>query len=87
MASFLNELLVQPSGMFNYATMNPVANIVCAWLALISNVALFGYWLYKIIGQKRNPITGVLFCELGAFRKVVLTHFWCHEKYKVLNSA
>lgn len=83
--NILPELLVQPSGMFNYATMNPVANIVCAWLALISNVALFGYWLYKIIGQKRNPITGVLFCELGAFRKVVLAHFDNKDKYFIVD--
>lgn len=28
--------------------------------------ALFAYWLYKIVRFRRNPITGVLYCELAA---------------------
>ena len=40
-----------------------VANIVCAWLALLSNVALFVYWLYKMKKHHRNPWTNCLFFD------------------------
>lgn len=75
------ELLVRPSIMTNFATMNPTANIVCAWLALLSNVALFVYWLYKMKKHHRNPWTNCLFFELGAFRKVVKLYADDKDKY------
>lgn len=59
--NLLPELLVKPSEMTNFATMNPVANIVCAWAALIFNLGLFVYWLYKIVAKKRHPLTGCLY--------------------------
>lgn len=49
-------------------------------LALATNVALFAYWLYKIVACKRNPITGVLNCELSEFRTIVREH--CDDKDK-----
>ena len=61
--------------------MNPMANIICAWLALISNVALFVYWLYKMNKHHRNPWTNCLFFELGAFRKVVKLYADDKDKY------
>ncbi|MFC5280657.1 DUF5692 family protein [Arcanobacterium canis] len=72
--NLLPELLVKPSGMTNFATMNPVANIVCSWAALIFNVGLFIYWLYKIVSKKRHPLTGCLYYELGEFRTIVRQH-------------
>ena len=42
MNTLLPEVLVPPSDIFNFATMDPRANIACA-----ANVALFAYWLYK----------------------------------------
>ena len=81
-AGFLDfdEYLVPPSDIFNFATMDPRANIVCAVVALVANVMLFAYWLYKIVVFKRNPITGVLYCELGEFRTIVREH--CDDKDK-----
>ena len=58
-----------------------MANIVCAWAALIANVALFVYWLYKILKYRRNPITGVLYCELSEFRTIARTHLDDADKY------
>ncbi|USR79691.1 DUF5692 family protein [Arcanobacterium pinnipediorum] len=72
--NLLPELLVKPSSMTNYATMNPVANIVCAWAALLFNIGLFIYWLYKIIKHKRNPLTNCLYFEMGEFRTIVRQH-------------
>ena len=80
MNTLLPEVLVPPSDIFNFATMDPRANIACAALALAANVALFAYWLYKIVAFKRNPITGVLYCELAEFRVIVREH--CDDKDK-----
>ena len=80
MNTLLPEVLVPPSDIFNFATMDPRANIACAVAALAANVALFAYWLYKIVAFKRNPITGVLYCELAEFRTIVREH--CDDKDK-----
>ena len=80
MNTLLPEVLVPPSDIFNFATMDPRANIACAVAALAANVALFAYWLYKIVVYKRNPITGVLYCELAEFRTIVREH--CDDKDK-----
>ncbi|MDY5585040.1 MAG: DUF5692 family protein [Arcanobacterium sp.] len=81
--NILPELLVKPSIMTNYATMNPWANIICAWAALIFNIWLFGYWLLKIIRHKRNPLRDCLFLELKAARKVMVEHADDRDKYFV----
>ena len=52
MNTLLPEVLVPPSDIFNFATMDPRANIACAALALAANVALFAYWLYKIVAYR-----------------------------------
>ena len=80
MNTLLPEVLVPPTDIFNFATMDPCANIACAALVLAANVALFAYWLYKIVAYKRNPITGVLYCELAEFRTIVRAH--CDDKDK-----
>lgn len=79
--NLLPEFLVIPSGMTNYATMNPTANIVCAWAALIANVALFIYWVYKIKTTKRNPLTNCLYFEMSEFKTVVKQHADDADKY------
>lgn len=78
--TLLPEFMVPPNDTFNFATMNPTANIVCALLALVANVALFVYWLYKIVHHRRNPITGVLYPELGEFKTIAREH--CDDKDK-----
>lgn len=79
--NLLPELLVPPAHMNNFATMNPVANIVCAAAALIFNVGLFVYWIYKIVTTKRNPLTNNLYFELGEFRTIVREHFDDKDTY------
>lgn len=81
--NLLPEFLVPPSAMTNFSTMNPVANQVCAWAALVSNVALFGYWLYKIVRTKRNPLTNALYFELGEFKSIMREHADDADKYFV----
>lgn len=81
MNNWLPEILVPPGVMSNFATMNPVANIISSGLALIVNVALFAYWAYKIVHNHRNPFINPLFCELKAFRKVAVQHFDDADKY------
>lgn len=79
--NILPELLVIPSSMTNYATMNPVANIICCWAAFLFNLGLFVWWLWIIIAKRRNPFTNCLFFELGAFRRVVKAHADNRDKY------
>ncbi|PID98395.1 MAG: hypothetical protein CSA82_00020 [Actinobacteria bacterium] len=79
--NLLPEILVPPSSMTNFATMDPMANIVCALAALIFNVGLFVYWLWKIVTTRRNPLTNVLYPELGEFRTIVREHCDDRDKY------
>ena len=81
MNTLLPEVLVPPSDIFNFATMDPRANVACAVLALAANVTLFAYWLYKIVVYKRNPIMGVVYCELAEFRTIVREHCDDRDKY------
>ena len=81
MNTLLPEVLVPPSDIFNFAMMDPRANVACAVLALAANVALFAYWLYKIVVLMRNPITGVLYCELAEFRTIVREYCDDRDKY------
>lgn len=81
--NLLPELLVPPSGMTNFATMNPAANIACAVAALASNIALFAYWLYKIVKHRRNPLTNALYFELAEFRAIMKEHADDRDKYFV----
>lgn len=71
MNTLLPEVLVPPSDIFNFATRDSRVNIACAVVALVANVMFFAYWIYKIVVFKRNPITGVLYCELAEFRTIV----------------
>lgn len=79
--NILPGLLVRPSIMTNYATMNPTANIVCSWIAFLFNLWLFGYWLRRIVRFRRNPLTNCLFLDLGAVRTIVRQHADDRDKY------
>ena len=79
--NILPEVLVPPSRMFNFATMNPTANIACAAIALAANVALFVWWLSRIIRHRRNPVTNALYFEMSEFRTIVRAHCDDRDKY------
>ncbi len=51
------------------STQNPNALLLLSVIALVSNVAVFGYVVYKVIKTKRNPITQDLFVELESYKK------------------
>nr|WP_300336351.1 DUF5692 family protein [Actinomyces sp.] len=85
--NLLPEVLVPPNDTFNFATMDPRANIVCALAALAANVALFAYWLYKIVRHRRHPLTGVLYCEMREWRAVVREHCDDKDKYFLLDAV
>ncbi len=79
--NILPEILVPPSKMTNFATMNPTANIVCAGAALAFNIGLFIYWLYKILKHRRNPFTNCLYFESKEFRTIVKENANDADKY------
>lgn len=72
--NLLPEILVPPSSITNFSTMNPTANAVCAWAAFLFNVGLFGYWIYRIRVTGRNPWKDPLFTNLGEFRDIMRLH-------------
>jgi hypothetical protein len=39
-------------------------------IALLSNIALFAYMIYKIIKTKRNPYTGELYTDWSEYKKI-----------------
>jgi hypothetical protein len=43
---------------------------VVSLLALLSNIAVFGYMIYKIAKTKRNPYTGELFTDLNQYKGI-----------------
>lgn len=79
--NILPQLLVKPSIMTNYSTMNPVANQVCAWAALLANLAVFAYWCYRAYVMRSNPVLGCIFIRTKAFREVVRLHADEKDKY------
>lgn len=49
---------------------NETALFIVSFAALLSNVVLFGYFLYKIAKTKRNPYKAELYTDLKAFQEV-----------------
>ncbi|WJY99408.1 hypothetical protein CHAN_03925 [Corynebacterium hansenii] len=86
MNNLLPEVLVPPGAMTNFSTMNPTANAVCAWAALLANVALFIYWIHKIRTTGRNPLRDPLYAELGEFRTIMREHADERDKYFVVDT-
>jgi hypothetical protein len=52
------------------ATPDTTALFVVSFLALLSNIAVFGYMIYKIVKTNRNPYTGDLFTDLNQYKKI-----------------
>jgi hypothetical protein len=59
-------------GVFPVASAMPdtTALFVVSLIALLSNIAVFLYMLYKVIRTKRNPYTGELYTDLGQYRMI-----------------
>lgn len=49
---------------------NPTVYFIVSLLALLANIAVFGYMLYKIKKTKRNPYKGELYSDLAAYKKI-----------------
>jgi hypothetical protein len=49
---------------------SPTALFVVSFIALLSNVAIFVFMLYRIAKTKRNPYKGELYSDLNVFQKV-----------------
>ncbi|MCM1991969.1 DUF5692 family protein [Oceanirhabdus seepicola] len=49
---------------------NPKALFIASLAALLANVAVFGYYIYKIIKTKRNPIKGELYTDLKSYKEI-----------------
>ncbi len=61
----------QDSGMFVVkSTYNPTIYTIFGALALIANIAVFVYMLYKIKKTKRNPYKGELYTDLDKFKEI-----------------
>ncbi len=84
--NLLAEIFVPPGKMHNFATMDPFANEVCAWAALISNVALFAYWIYKMVKTGRHPLRDGLYHEHREFRQIVIDNFDDADKYFLVDT-
>lgn len=52
------------------ATPDTTALFVVSLLALLSNIGVFGYMVYKIAKTKRNPYTGELFTDLNQYKEI-----------------
>lgn len=50
---------------------NETALFVVSAIALVSNIAVFGYHLYKIFKYKRNPIKEELYTDLDAYKEII----------------
>ena len=46
------------------------ALFIMSLLALLANIAVFGYMVYKIIKTRRNPYLGELYTDLPAYKKI-----------------
>ncbi|WP_338070056.1 DUF5692 family protein [Eubacterium aggregans] len=63
--------LVAP-GVYQIASAAPptTALFIMSLLALLANIAVFGYMVYKIIKTRRNPYLGELYTDLPAYKKI-----------------
>lgn len=61
----------QDNSMFRAdSTYKPEIYFAVSLVALIANIAVFGYMLYKIIKTKKNPYTGELYCDSAKYKEV-----------------
>lgn len=52
------------------STYNPSIYFAVGLVALLANVAVLGYMVYKVVKTKRNPYTGELYTDLAAYQEV-----------------
>ncbi|MFA9396807.1 MAG: DUF5692 family protein [Clostridiaceae bacterium] len=52
------------------STHNAAPLFTASFLALIANIAVFGYYIYKIVKTKRNPITEELYTDLKSYKEI-----------------
>lgn len=52
------------------STYNPNIYLTVSFLALIANVAVFIYMIYKVKVTKRNPYLGELYIDLSGYKKI-----------------
>jgi hypothetical protein len=59
-------------GLYPVASATPDTTVlfVVSLSALLSNIAVSFYMIYKIIKTKRNPYTGDLYTDLGQYKKI-----------------
>lgn len=53
------------------STYNPTVMFIVSFVALVSNVLLIGYMIYKIVKTKRNPYLGELYTDLSKYQEIV----------------
>ncbi|MEF9952886.1 MAG: DUF5692 family protein [Clostridium sp.] len=49
---------------------NTTALFVVSFIALASNIAVFGYYIYKIVKTKKNPLKQEMFTDLKAYEEL-----------------
>ncbi|MGL4773389.1 MAG: DUF5692 family protein, partial [Clostridium sp.] len=49
---------------------NTTALFLVSFIALVANIAVFGYHIYKVVKTKRNPITQELYTDLECYKEV-----------------
>lgn len=52
------------------STHNTTALFIVSFVALLSNVVLIGYHIYKTVKTKRNPYLGELYTDLKAYKEI-----------------
>ncbi len=52
------------------STHNSTPLFIASLLALIANIVVFGYYIYKIVKTKRNPITEELYTDLDSYKEI-----------------
>ncbi|OPZ57117.1 MAG: hypothetical protein BWY87_01692 [Deltaproteobacteria bacterium ADurb.Bin510] len=59
-------------GLYQVANANPdtTALFLISLIALLFNVGVFGYMIYKVIKTKRNPYTAELYTDLKLYKEV-----------------
>jgi hypothetical protein len=49
---------------------NPVPLFAFSFAALVSNIAVFVYMIYKVVKTKRNPYLGELYTDLKEYKEI-----------------
>ena len=71
-AAAAKGMTLSQEGIYPVLSANPdtTALFVVSLLALLSNIAVFVYMVYKIAKTRRNPYTGELFTDLNQYKEI-----------------